>query len=59
MDLADDEFADASVATDAYRPKTLASVIESEKALRRMKADVKPEHYAAFVANCSVWRLRA
>ena len=33
MDLADDEFADASVATDAYRPKTLASVIEGEKAL--------------------------
>ena len=33
MDLADDEFADASVATDAYRPRTLASVIESEKAL--------------------------
>ena len=33
MDLADDEFSDSSVATDAYRPKTLASVIESEKAL--------------------------
>ncbi len=33
MDLADDEFADSSVAMDAYRPKTLASVIAGEKAL--------------------------
>lgn len=33
MDLADDEFIGASAPLDAYRPRTLASVIEGEKAL--------------------------
>jgi serine/threonine protein kinase len=33
MDLADDEFGDRDFALDEYRPKTLADVIEGEKAL--------------------------
>ena len=33
MDLADDEFGDRDFALDVYRPKTLADVIEGEKAL--------------------------
>ena len=33
MDLADDEFGDACTASSGYRPKTLARVIEGEKAL--------------------------